>query len=268
MKIINRNEKGLEELTKKLYLEDEYLKKIPNLHEFDSSWKLTKIIPFIDKFMTNYKKYKITILDIGGGAGVILKGVSSYLEKCYSIFVNSYALDLSPKILEIQKKRNPDLIRALNEDICNTSLSNKEIDLTLMIDVLEHIPHPEIALKELRRISNFVILKVPLEDNLYYRIWNFLKRGEKRQYSIENSGHINFYNFTQLKHQIETYLGIILDYKFTNVFEFLSKTNFYRRNMNFKDKLLNSLSLNLFRISPKLVSLLFHDFVMVLCECY
>ena len=42
-------------------------------------------------------------------------------------------------MLEIQEKRNPDLKKALNEDIHKTSLDSKEIDLSLMIDLLEHV---------------------------------------------------------------------------------------------------------------------------------
>ena len=268
MNINDKKEKDLENYIKGLYLEDEYLKKIPTLHEYDSPWKLSKIIPLVDEFLYKFEKEEINLLDVGGGAGLILKGISKYIENRHNKIVYKYVLDLSPKILEIQKKRNPDLKRALNEDICNTSISNKEIDLTLMIDVLEHIPYPQIALKELRRISNFVILKVPLEDNLYYRIWNFLKRGEKRHYSIENSGHINFYNFYELKNQIRSCLGAIVNFYFTNVFEFLKRSPHYNKNMNFKDKLINLISLNMFKVSPKLTSSLFHDFIMILCKCY
>jgi len=268
MNINDNNERDIEEYIRKLYLEDGYLKKIPTLHEYDSPWKLSKIIPLVDELLHKFERKEVNILDVGGGAGLILKWISKYIENNYNIIVNKFILDLSPEILEIQKKRNPDLKKALNENVFNTSLSNKEIDLTLMIDVLEHIPNPQIALNELRRISNFVILKVPLEDNLYYRIWNFLKKGEKRQLSIENSGHINFYNFYELKNQIGSHLGAIVNFYFTNVFEFLKRSPYYNRNMNFKDKLINLISLNMFKVSPKLTSSLFHDFVMILCKCY
>ncbi|GAI48024.1 unnamed protein product, partial [marine sediment metagenome] len=39
-----------------------------------------------------------------------------------------------------------------------------------MVDVLEHIPNPTAALKELRRISQYIIFKVPLEDCLILKI--------------------------------------------------------------------------------------------------
>jgi ubiquinone/menaquinone biosynthesis C-methylase UbiE len=77
------------------------------------------------------------LLDVGGGAGVILSAVSTYIERNYSMKVNKFGLDLSPAILKIQKKRNPDLKKALNEDIYKTSLTDKEVDVTLLIDLLE-----------------------------------------------------------------------------------------------------------------------------------
>lgn len=113
---------------------------------------------------------KLNILDAGGGAGLILKKIAIEMEKNYSVKVDKFALDLSPRALEIQKKTNPDLKKALNENICNTTLQTKEIDLALLIDVLEHVPDPTLALKEVKRVSKFVIMKVPLEDNLFYNI--------------------------------------------------------------------------------------------------
>ena len=110
-------------------------------------------------------------------------------------------------MLEIQKRRNPDLARVLNEDIRKTSLSDKEIDLTLMIDLLEHVPNPTEALEEVKRISKFVILKVPLDDNLLARIGNFIWRGERRRRAIETVGHINVYRLSKLKHQMEKHAG-------------------------------------------------------------
>lgn len=267
MRNMSRNKKNVNKLLRELYFNQGYLKKNPNLHKINSYWKIQKIIPLIDKFINITNKNEIKLLDVGGGAGLILKEVTLYIEKKFELKVTKYALDLSSDILEIQKIRNPDLKKALNEDICKTSLRDNEIDLTLMIDVLEHIPHPIIALKELKRISNFVIFKTPLEDNIYDRIWDLINRGKKRKYDIETSGHINFYNFYFLKHQIEKFNGILIDYYFTNTFEYYNKSQYYKSNMNWIDKLMNLIAIFMFKISPKLTSYIFHDFVMILSEC-
>ena len=256
-----------EEDIKNFYVTDEYIVKNPSLHEQDSPWKVSKIIPLIDTFVKGLNRDEINLLDVGGGAGLILNMTSTYIEETYKIKVNKFALDLSPGMLKIQKKRNPDLKKALNEDIRKTSLGNKEIDLTLMIDLLEHVPNPTEALEEVKRISKFVIFKVPLEDNLLLRALDFIKRGRYRQRAIEIMGHINVYNFNKLKHQVEDYTGEMSDYYFTNVFAYFLNSEHYIKNMDAKNKLQNSIASYVFRLSPKLCSFIFTDFVMILVKC-
>lgn len=260
--------KNIEQYVKDLYTTDDYIMKNPSLHEEDSPWKVSKIIPLVDRFVGYVNKSEINILDVGGGAGLILNAVSVYIQESFGIKVNKFALDLSPGILKIQKNRNPDLKTALNEDIRKTSLGNKEIDLTLMIDLLEHVPNPIQALEEVKRISRFVIFKVPLEDNLIGRTWNLIKRGEPRQRAIETVGHINIYDFVKLKHQINKHTGLILYFYFTNVFEYLRNSEHYRNKMKAGNRLINVVATYIFRLSPKLCSLIFSDFAMILVKCF
>jgi len=260
--------KNLNNFVNNLYRTDNYIKKNPSLHEEDSLWKVSKIMPLVDKFISCINKDEINLLDVGGGAGIILKEVSIYINKKYGIKVNKYILDLSPGMLKIQKKRNPDMKKMLNEDICKTTFENKEIDLTLMIDVLEHISNPQKALNELRRISNFVIFKVPLENCLFSELWNFVNKGKTRQYIIESIGHINIYNTQKLKQQIEKNLGKILDYYFTNVFAYYLNSNYYKKNMKLVIKIKNFIASFVFKLSPKLCSFILNDYVMILVKCY
>lgn len=257
----------MSEHTEEFYLSDEYIIKNPSLHVEDSPWKVSKIIPLIDDFI-HYFNYKIKILDVGGGAGLILKDISTYIETSHGIIINKYALDLSPRMLKIQKLNNPDIIKSLNEDICKTSLGDKEIDLVLMIDVLEHISNPIIALKEMKRISRFIIFKVPLEDNFCFRIYNLLTRGKQRKRAIENLGHINIYKVSTLKNQVEKHTGLIINYAFTNVFNSGLIGEHHNKEIALLRKIHHFLGRVMFRISPKLCSLIFFDFIMILVKCY
>lgn len=258
----------IDDYIKNLYLTDEYIVKNPSLHEEDSPFKISKIIPLVDKFIHLFNTNEINLLDVGGGAGLILNGISTYIQESYGITVNKFALDLSPGMLEIQKKRNPGLKKALNEDIRKTSLGDKEIDLTLMIDLLEHVPNPSEALEEVKRISNFVIFKVPLEDNLYLRTWNFVRRGKPRQHAIETIGHINIYSVNKLKYQIEKHAGQVLDFYFTNVFDYIRNSEHYKSRLKLRDTLINFVAAQMYRVSPNLCSLIFNDFVMILVKCH
>lgn len=247
-------------LDKGLYAKNEYINRNPSLHQEDSSWKVSKITPLIMKAMKNIDKEEINLLDIGGGAGQILKMVSKNIEDKHDRKVNNFALDLSPGILEIQKENNPGL-KCLNEDICNNSLKDKEIDIILMIDVLEHIPNDDVALKELRRIFDFAILKVPLENNMYSKLLTFLKRNKSR----EQVGHINFYTLNELKSLISNN-GEIVDLYFTNVFKFYRSSEYYKKRLRMADKLINIIGDFTIRVFPRMCSLLFMDFVMILVK--
>jgi len=137
-----------------------------------------------------------------------------------------------------------------------------------MIDVLEHVSDPKAALEEIRRFSNFAIFKVPLDNNLYFRFYNFVKRGKPRQHSIENLGHINIYNFRKLYRHIEKHAGKILSFHFADVFSFYLGQEYYRNQMGRTEKLIYLLASRIYLISPRLSSLIFTDFAVMLVKCY
>ena len=257
----------LDDFIENLYRKDEYMIKNPSLHEEDSPWKVSKIIALVDRFMSYIDKSQITLLDVGGGAGLILSAVSSYIEKSYNVNVDRYALDLSPGMLKIQRQRNPGLKKALNEDIRRTSLSDKEVDLVLLIDLLEHVSNPVEALEEVRRISSYAIFKVPLVG-YSGRVWNFIKRGKPRRQAIQNLGHINTYTYATLRNQIETYAGTVVNYYFTNVHEYYLNSPFQKNRLGRKSKLAHLSGACIFRFCPQLAALMFNDFCMFLVKCY
>jgi len=261
--------KNTDEIINNLYLKEEYITQNPTLHEEDSPWKVSKIIPLIDDLCLNHiNKPVINILDVGGGAGLILSAISTYITKTYTLKVNKFAVDLSKEMLEIQKKRNPDLVKALNEDFQSNSIGNKEIDITLMVDLLEHIPCPEAALRELKRISNFAILKVPLEDNLIKKTWNFVRGGKPRQRSIKTIGHINVFNNMKIKSMVNKHTGAILDCYFTNVFDYFHLSTHYQKKRSPIKRYINSVARYSFKLSPTFTSYIFNDFFMILVKCY
>jgi len=250
------------------YLKGEYFAKNRSLHEEDSPWKVSKIIPLIDAFMGYAGRQEINLLDAGGGSGLILKEISDYIEQSYRIKPGKFILDLSPGMLEAQKKNNPELKKILNENIQTTSLDNKEIDLTLMIDLLEHVSNPVEALKEVKRISRFAIFKVPLEDNLTMKMLNFMNRGRLRRDFIDIAGHVNIYNLNKLITQVEAYTGRVLDLYFTNVYDYFLNSGYYKSKMKTRNKILNSIAARMFKLSPRMCSFMFNDFVVMLVRCY
>jgi len=240
--------------------------KHPSLFQGESAWKMTKITPLVDAWAGELSDEcrEVRLLDVGGGAGLLLKGVAAHIEEVHHRCVRKYAIDLSPGMLEVQRRNNPDLIAARQEDITETSWPDKAIDLALMIDVLEHVPQPVQALRELGRIAHWVIFKVPLENHLVHNLSNLLNLGRTRQAHREDLGHVNFYTAGALKRQIETHLGRIHHFSYANGFEYT--LNCQPNTDNAHLRLIIRLCAALHRVSGRLASWLFTDFAMVLAQ--
>jgi SAM-dependent methyltransferase len=248
--------------TVNLYSSDEYMRKNPSLHNEDAPWKCTKIIPLIQQiFQSNSFQDEVTVLDVGGGSGTILETTSKFIQETYHKTMKKIALDLSPSSLEIQVQNNPDIHKALNEDITRTSLKDKEVDVALMIDVLEHCPQPVEVLQELKRIARYVIFKVPIEDNLFEEISTALLKRSGRQKMKAAYGHINFYKPSVLLKQIEKDCGEVISYYFINLYW----EGAIRRNQ--KPNKQERLSNIIYQLSPELQSLLIGNSMMILAKC-
>ena len=248
-----------------MYVSGEYIRRNPTLDVEDTQWKLTKTFPFIDKWLHEIPSTRVKVLDVGGGAGLFLKGISEYLT-AKNIRVEQYALDLSREMLEIQKRNNPDIKEIFEGSIEKTSFDDKEVDLVLMIDVIEHVPDAGAALKELRRISKYAIFKVPLENNLYYNVLNLIKGGRLRRDIFQNVGHLNYYTFRKLSRQLAEYSGDVLKYAFINDFEYVLSEE-YHRKLNAVEKVVFASGNFMFAISPCLSSCMFPVSIIYLVKC-
>jgi len=252
------------------YTKDLYAVKNPTLHAEDSYWKFTKIAPLLDEILADLnfmKRNTIKILDIGGGAGIILNKISEYIESRSNLKVAKFMLDLTPAMLATQRNNNPDAKGAVNANITQAPVSSKTFDIVLCIDVLEHIPDYKKALKEIKKISHYAIFKLPLEDNLYMNILNLLTKNSQRRDSIESVGHLHFFNYFRLKKEITAHCGTILNLLFTDNIGYLLSKKSTRESMGRIERRIKKAGSLLFPISPKLCSIIFNDFVVVSVNC-
>src|SRR6266568_1789247 len=123
-----------------LYLSGAYLRNNPTLHSEDSAWKAKIIYPFLDRVVALRDAPQLKVLDVGGGAGLLLRMIGDYLTHKHGRSVAKCALEYSTQMLEVQKANNPDLTCAQQGSIEKTAFREKEFDLVLLIDVLEHLP--------------------------------------------------------------------------------------------------------------------------------
>jgi len=104
------------------------------------------------------------VLEVGAGHGFSTKKISSFLKD-----VNFQASELREELVVENQKRNPSL-RIQQESIYDLKRENNQFDLTIVLEVLEHLERPDLALKELHRItSSYCLLSVPNEP-----LWSFL----------------------------------------------------------------------------------------------
>jgi len=248
-----------------MYSSDEYIRKHPDMFAPDSPWKVERVWPYMEHAVRGLNKPVITLLDVGGGAGEILRLSSEKITGALGTQVKKYILDLSPGILEMQRATNPDIIRSLNEDIAHTSLADKEIDLALLLDVLEHVTEPMAALREIRRISHWALFKVPLEDNLYFNLLNWKTRGQFRHNLIDTLGHINVYNFATLRQQVEANAGSITTSGYTGAYtQFLHSPAYHLTPFH---RLVNQVAAWLYPLFPAWCARVFNDFAILLVNC-
>jgi SAM-dependent methyltransferase len=248
----------------RLYLSGAYLRNNPTLHSEDSAWKAKIIYPFLDRFVALRNAPQWNLLDVGGGAGLLLRMIGDYLTHKTGRSVVKCALEYSTQMLEIQKANNPDLACAQQGSIEMTAFTEKQFDLVLLIDVLEHLPDDRKAMKEIRRICEYAIIKIPLEDTLHFRLMNALRRGALQRHAFESVGHVNCYSVRTYRKAIEECGGEIVFQKFTNIFQYFLTHSSCRSQMQSWQYAKNSMFAMASKVAPRLTARVVRDHVVML----
>jgi SAM-dependent methyltransferase len=177
-----------------MYGDGTYLRLNPSLHEEDSDYKLTYIRELIRSLP--FDRAKLRVLDIGGGTGIISRNVCRLLsEKGY--VVECHALDLSPAAVAIQKINNP----YITFGTCDVAEIEEigHYELTLLIDVIEHVPDREHFATRIDRISEHIIYNIPIERNLFDWLRNIYLRFEYYRSQTLTLGHVHFFSALDAK---------------------------------------------------------------------
>lgn len=101
---------------------------------------------------------KVTLLDAGCGEGFVSKLIYSKISN-----LSITALEYTKEALSIAKELIPNAT-LIQGDIMRMPFDDNAFDIVLCSEVLEHLPKPEAALKELIRVTrNTLIITVPNE---------------------------------------------------------------------------------------------------------
>lgn len=142
-----------------------------------------------------------SVLDIGCGTGAVL----AHLAKI-GFGEHYYALDIAEQAINIVKHRQdiPCLVEAKVFDGSHIPYENQRFDLAILSHVIEHLVDPVPLLQEAGRVARYVVVEVPLEDNLYTR----LKVGVLGSKYRQELGHIQWFSQSSFRALLERTCGL------------------------------------------------------------
>lgn len=143
-------------------------------------------------------------IEIGCGEGFSTQRIRALLPETVNLEASEYVGHMVPKA----QKNNPS-VAIIQESVYQTTHANESFDLIFLLEVLEHLDHPQVALEELSRIlkkDGYLILGVPREP-----LWCALNmaRGAYLSSFGNTPGHLNHWSTLTLKRYIEKHFGPI-----------------------------------------------------------
>jgi SAM-dependent methyltransferase len=135
-----------------IYLDGEYLAKNPGWHVEESPWKARQILRMLRKNRLSPR----TICDVGCGTGEVLKQLQEKLNNdC--IF---WGYEVSPQAFELAKGRANEKLQFRLADFLE---EERNFDLILVLDVIEHLEDYFSFLQRLKARSDYKIFHIPLD---------------------------------------------------------------------------------------------------------
>lgn len=165
------------------FYETTYLTNNPSLSIEDCEIKFNQLMKVLDNIEVSG-----VMLDIGCGSGNLLDKMKKHLSMKYAIGV-----DISINTLQRAKQLSPsnDYVRANGEYL---PFKESSIELALMQDIFEHVPHPIELLNEVKIISKNILLSIPLESSILSDIALKIAQLQGKRTNKEIYGHIHRFN--------------------------------------------------------------------------
>lgn len=211
-----------------IYNNQTYLENNPTWHEEDAVFKADRIEKLLKQHPVNFK----SVCEVGCGSGEILV----QLQERFADVKSWIGYDISVDAIGIAQQKNSKKLKFELQDI---TLADKLItyDLTLVIDVIEHLENYFSFLDSISDRSRYFIFHIPLD----MCVWSLLREGILIE-SKQRVGHIH--NFTE-----DFIKSILTDHGFSILHQLYTEP-LYKVN-SFKQRVVTVLRSSLYRISPK-----------------
>jgi SAM-dependent methyltransferase len=146
----------------------------------------------------------VKAIELGCGEGFSTERLRNMLPENVSLEASEFVASLVPKA----KKRNP-TVQIREESIYEIQAEDDSYDLIFLLEVLEHLDYPDLALKEMARVlkpDGYLILGVPREP-----LWCSLNmaRGKYLKNFGNTPGHLNHWPSISLRRFVGKHFGPI-----------------------------------------------------------
>lgn len=140
-------------MLEQIYISGDYQERNPTWHIEESPWKARQIIRMIRNDHLDPK----TICEVGCGAGEVL----FQLQKSMSDNCLFWGYDISPQAFELSKGKTNARLKFKLGDIRKEK--DNFFDIILIMDVIEHLEDYYGFLRDLKPMSQYKILHIPLD---------------------------------------------------------------------------------------------------------
>ncbi|BAZ53146.1 putative methyltransferase [Nostoc sp. NIES-4103] len=176
--------------------------------ELGGKYKANNILSVCENY--NFKK----VLECGAGEGSILK----FLDES-SNFTELYAIEISESgISEINKRNLPKLQEVKKFNGYEIPYPDNYFDMAYCSHVIEHVEHPRLLLRELKRVSSFQVFEIPLDYSLDV--------DTKYQHFL-SYGHVNIYTPSLFKFLLKSEGYEIIQELLTQIASEIQRYNWY-----------------------------------------
>jgi SAM-dependent methyltransferase len=139
--------------SKNVFLNGEYLRRVPQWHADDSTWKASGILRMLE--LNNLSPQNIG--EVGCGTGEVLRQLQ--LKMTPGCVFNGY--DIAPQAIEMSRTRENDRLHCQVGDIRKDP--NAHFDLLLVLDVLEHQENYFSFLRDVKPLAPYKIFHTVLD---------------------------------------------------------------------------------------------------------
>jgi len=184
------------------------LKATPENEDFSGKYEDTSFISkyLVDSYFKSVEKLVKKANNINS-AHEIGSGEGRSTMRLNKMVPNLTASEYVEDLVELAKKNNPS-VNIFQESAYKLKYTNSSVDLVFLLEVLEHLDYPEVALEEIKRASKkYLILGVPREP-----LWRFLNMS-RLKYLKEfgnTPGHLNHWSKKSLIKLIEKKFGKVI----------------------------------------------------------